>query len=151
MTHRRLTGRRTSTVRRLPLLVGAVAIVLLLAACGTGGESAPEAGARAVSPAAGSGAAAVTIQRFRFMPQRIEVAPGTTLTFTNQDEVLHTVTAGTPEDFRPQAFDGQLDGVGAGEATFELTLKEPGTYRFVCTRHPEVPGMTGTIVVQGEA
>lgn len=40
--------------------------------------------------------------------------------------------------------------MGPGDATFRLTLEEPGTYPFVCTRHLGVRGMSGTIVVRGE-
>lgn len=133
-------------------IAAAAALAVALAACGGGGGAggpAPGSPDRTAGPAA-TGAAdrpAVTIERFTFMPAEIEVAAGTTITFINTDEVLHTVTAGTPQDPQPGRFDGQLDGVGAGDASFELTLDEPGRYPYVCTRHLGVPGMSGTIVV----
>lgn len=141
----------------LRMSIPAAVLLVALAACGTGdGGTTPDGASTATAPRAASAAApspgaeapTVTIQRFTFMPERIEVRPGTTITFVNTDEVLHTVTAGTPDDVRAGGFDGQLDGVGAGDAEFALTLDEPGTYPYVCTRHLGVPGMSGTIVVR---
>lgn len=133
--------------------IAAVAVLAAaLAACsggdGTGGPAAgsPD-GMTGPSPTAAGGPATVAIERFTFMPGELEVEAGTTITFVNTDEVLHTVTAGTVEAQQPDRFDGQLDGVGPGDASFELTLDEPGTYPYVCTRHLGVPGMSGTIVV----
>ena len=54
--------------------------------------------ALALSP--GSAAAqprpGVTIQTFQFKPMPIEVPAGSKVTFTNQDDITHTVTSGTP-------------------------------------------------------
>lgn len=84
-------------------------------------------------------AAAVSIGDFAFQPDTIEVAAGATVTWTNEDGVPHTVTAGTP-DAVGDAFDEPVD---AGE-TAEVTLDEAGTYDYFCAIHPT---MTGQIVV----
>jgi len=48
--------------------------------------------------------AGVTVQGFKFRPDRLEIKPGTRVTWTNHDDIGHTVTSGTPE--RPdRAFD----------------------------------------------
>jgi len=94
--------------------------------------------ALALSP--GSAAAqprpGVTIQTFQFKPMPIEVPAGSKVTFTNQDDITHTVTSGTPES-RDGRFSHQLPGKGA-TATVELTL--PGVYPYFCERHRSMRG-----------
>jgi len=53
----------------------------------------------------------VTVQLFQFKPGQIEVKAGTRLTWTNQDDITHTVTSGTPEQ-RDGRFDQRLEGRG---------------------------------------
>ena len=95
-----------------------------------------EAGpAPSVAPAA-TASASVTIQDFAFGPGSISVAVGSTVTWTNQDSVSHTVTAD----------DGSFDsGRLAQGATFSRTFDTPGTYTYHCAIHPS---MTGTITVE---
>ena len=88
-----------------------------------------------------------------FGPKVIEAQVGETITWTNGDDVLHTVTSGLPQKqgvpgvskgkpSRPDgAFDGDLDGAGA---TFETTIDEPGTYPYFCEVHS---GMQGEVRV----
>src|SRR5258705_11705734 len=54
----------------------------------------------------------VTVQLFQFKPGQIEVKAGTRLTWTNQDDITHTVTSGTPQQ-RDGRFELLLDGPGA--------------------------------------
>jgi plastocyanin len=111
--------------------LGLSLLLLLAASCG------PRMG-RAQSP---QPPGSVTVELFQFRPPRLEVAAGEAVRWTNQDEVLHTVTAGDPE--RPMgAFDARLDGRGA---TFTYTFARPGTYRYFCARHTH---MRGEIVVR---
>jgi plastocyanin len=78
----------------------------------------------------------VAIQGFAFLPASIEVATGTTVTWTNGDAVGHTATAG----------DGSFDsGTLSPGATFAHTFDAVGTFTYGCAIHPN---MTGTIVVQ---
>ncbi|HVM11716.1 MAG TPA: plastocyanin/azurin family copper-binding protein [Actinomycetota bacterium] len=97
--------------------------------------------------------ATVTVTNFRYEPPTLEVPTGTTVTWVNQDEILHTVTSGTPEGAtvpgvsegaaaEPDGrFDEELDG---GGATVEVTLDERGTYTYFCAIHG---GMVGEIIV----
>jgi len=78
----------------------------------------------------------VTIQLFQFKPGQIEVKAGTRLTWTNQDDITHTVTSGTPEQ-RDGRFELPLDGRGA---TGIVQLEEPGTYPYFCSRHQSMRG-----------
>ena len=83
--------------------------------------------ATAPEPPAGGGAS-VTIANFAYVPPTLSVASGTTVTWTNGDNVQHTVTAddGT-------SFDSNL--LGKGQA-FQLTAPAPGTYAYHCAVHP---------------
>jgi plastocyanin len=71
-----------------------------------------------------------------FTAPKLEVAAGTTIEWTNQDEVPHTVTA---DD---KSFDsGAMEANGA----FRHTFDRAGTYPYTCTLHPF---MKGTVVVR---
>jgi len=81
-------------------------------------------------------AQSVTIQTFQFKPTPIEVPAGTRVSFTNQDDITHTITSGTPES--PDGkFSHRLEGKGAS-ATVDLT--KPGVYPYFCERHRSMRG-----------
>lgn len=81
---------------------------------------------------------AVMIGNFAFGPQSVTVAVGTTVTWTNRDDELHTVvSADDPKLFKS----GPLD---TGDH-FAFTFAKPGTYRYYCSIHPH---MVGTVVVK---
>lgn len=90
------------------------------------------------------------IQQFRYQPDPLEVDAGTTVVWTNTDEIFHSVTAGTPDNPMPGLFDGGTDGrddpPGGHPESFAFTVTEPGTYQYFCTRHPTA--MSGTLVVR---
>jgi len=88
------------------------------------------------SEGVGANQTAVTIKTFQFNPGRLEVKTGTKITWTNQDEIVHTVTSGTPET-RDGRFGSPLDGKGA---TTSVTFTEPGTYPYFCERHQSMQG-----------
>lgn len=118
-------------------LVLPVVLALAFAACGGSGDASP---ASIPEPGPGEGDQ-VLIKTFIFRPDPMTVSVGTTVTFTNLDDILHTVTAG--ERGAPTgAFDGQLDGI---DSTFTFTFDEPGTYAYHCSIHP---GMDAEIVVR---
>jgi len=80
--------------------------------------------------------AEVDIDQFTFTPQRITVKPGTTVTWTNDDDDSHTV-ASSSKLFKSKALD-------TGDK-FSFTFTTPGTYAYVCSVHPY---MTGAVVVE---
>ncbi len=137
------------------------ALSLLLGACG--GSTAPEAssgtgssGSSATTDEAGSGSASgteVVLQDFAFLPKKLEVAPGTTVLWTNKDDILHTVTSGIGQkqgipgvtkdkEAKP---DGTFDQEVELDDTFEFTFEKTGTYKYFCAIHP---GMTGVVTVE---
>jgi plastocyanin len=81
----------------------------------------------------------VGIGDFAFSPGTVQIRAGDTVTWTNSDSVAHTATA------RNGSFDtGLLEEGQSGRIRFTV----PGTYRYLCTPHPQ---MTGTIVVRAAA
>jgi plastocyanin len=78
----------------------------------------------------------VTLQLFQFNPMSLEVKAGTQVTWANQDDILHTVTSGSPEN-RDHRFEVPLDGKGAS-STFTFT--QVGTYPYFCDRHQSMRG-----------
>ena len=79
---------------------------------------------------------AVTIKTFQFRPTPLDVKAGAQVAWTNTDDILHTVTSGTPEN--PDGrFHSPLRGKGA---TFSMTFDQPGTYAYFCSRHQSMRG-----------
>ena len=120
-------GRRTKVVL-LPVLAA-----LAVAGTGCGGDDSD--GGEDASAAA----AEATIATFMFEPDPIEVEAGTAVTWTNEDDILHTVTAVKSGGV---TFDERLDGAGT---TAEVAFDEAGTYEYVCAVHD---GMEGSVVVR---
>lgn len=84
----------------------------------------------ALSPAADT---MVVIKLFQFQPGQLQVKLGTTVTWVNEDEILHTVTL----DDKARGFDTPLDGKGK---KFSFTFIQPGVYRYYCDRHEHMRG-----------
>jgi plastocyanin len=84
---------------------------------------------------------AVTVEGFAFRPRTLEIKAGEKVTWTNNDDVTHTVTSGTP-DQRTGDFNQALQGKGA---KFEVTFAKVGTFAYFCSRHNS---MRGEIVVK---
>jgi plastocyanin len=78
----------------------------------------------------------VTIKLFQYQPGRIEVIAGTTVTWMNEDEIFHTVTAAEPGT-KGGGFDATLDGKGK---SFSFTFSQPGIYTYYCERHEHMRG-----------
>ncbi len=119
---------RAAGVALLALLVG-----FLLAGCGGAGSPSDGGSSGGGSTASGT---EVTIAGFAFSPATLIVAVGDTVTWTNTDTAVHTVTAD----------DGSFDSGSLGTGgTFTHTFDTAGSYAYHCTIHP---GMTATIVVR---
>jgi plastocyanin len=88
----------------------------------------------------------VTIKNYTFLPHRLHVRVGTTVTWTNLDtNVGHTVTSGTSADTRRW----RSSGLFFGGQRFSVTFRRPGTYPYFCMPHFYNPAMHGVIVVGG--
>jgi plastocyanin len=78
-----------------------------------------------------------------FDPETINVSTGATVTWTNDDTTLHTVTSGSPESGAASGAEFDSSYLGAGK-TFEHTFASAGTFDYYCTLHPF---MVGKVVV----
>jgi amicyanin len=81
-------------------------------------------------------AAAVKIDNFSFAPQTLTIPIGTTVTWTNRDDIPHTAVS-TEGVFKSKVMDT--------DEKFSYTFTKAGTYPYYCTIHPK---MTGKVVVQ---
>jgi plastocyanin len=88
---------------------------------------------RAAPPPA---AAAVSIDNFTFKAPVLTVKPGTTVTWTNGDDIPHTVVS------KDGLFKSKVLDTGD---KFSFTFAKPGQFGYFCSIHPH---MTGTIVVK---
>ena len=77
----------------------------------------------------------VAIDNFRFSAPAITVPAGTTVTWTNRDDVPHNVVS-TDNAFKSPVLDT--------DQKFSHTFEAPGTFKYYCSLHPR---MTGQIVV----
>ena len=82
-------------------------------------------------------ASGVSIDNFTFTPQTLTVKAGTTVTWTNNDDIPHGIASDNNAFRRSKALD-------TGDK-FAFTFTTPGTYKYFCYVHPH---MTGTILVQ---
>ena len=80
--------------------------------------------------------AEVKIDNFSFGPATITVAVGTTVTWTNRDDIPHTVVS-DEKVFKSKVLDT--------DEKFSYTFTKPGTYGYFCSVHPK---MTGKVVVR---
>ncbi|WP_443749830.1 cupredoxin domain-containing protein [Asticcacaulis solisilvae] len=86
----------------------------------------------AASPVAAAPAAHtvnVDIKNFMFMPMTVTIAEGDTVTWTNRDQIPHTV-AEKNKLFRSAALD-------TGD-TYSHVFDKAGTYDYFCTLHPQM-------------
>ena len=126
-------------------------LALTLAACGDDDEDGGGGGGASTAtteqsdtgkskPAESAKTVTVDMKDIKYVPKDVTVKAGTTVKWTNSDEVPHTVT----KESGPGAeFDsGNIDGGGEFEHVFE----EPGKVDYVCTVHP---GQDGTVTVEG--
>ena len=78
----------------------------------------------------------VKIDNFSFGPGTLTVAVGTTVTWTNRDDIPHTVVS-TDGVFKSKVLDT--------DEKFSFTFSKAGTYPYFCSIHPK---MTGKVIAQ---
>ena len=82
--------------------------------------------------------AKVSIANFAFAPAEITIAPGESVSWTNDDGAPH----GLEYDDGAKGIDPLLPG-----ASFSRRFDQPGTYNYNCSIHPY---MTGRVVVRAQ-
>ncbi|MEV0337568.1 cupredoxin family copper-binding protein [Nocardia sp. NPDC050713] len=135
-----------SRAKSAPIVTAfAVAATLSLAGCGSD-ESAPEGNGTAQATSASGTptgerkAASVTVDvdDMKFSPENVTVGVGDTVRWKFSDKAPHSV----------QGIGDKAMGINSpifDNGEWSYTFTQPGTYRYLCTLHPE---MRGTVTVQ---
>ena len=116
------------TIYRFFRVLVSVVALCALAACGGGTPDAANEPAGGDSAAGGS--ESVTINDNTFSPGDISVTAGSTVTWTSNDSVPHTVT------FDDDAVTDS-DELNEGD-THEVTFDQAGEYSYTCAIHPDM-------------
>lgn len=80
--------------------------------------------------------AQIKIDNFTFAPPTITVAAGTSVKWTNHDDIPHNIVS-DDKSFKSKVLDTNDE--------FSYTFTKPGTYSYFCSIHPK---MTGKVIVQ---
>ena len=121
---------------RIRHVVPFIALVALLAFVGAGCSSSSSSTNSSTNTASATTSSdAVSIQNFAYNPTDLTVAVGTTVTWTNNDSVSHTVIGDNG---------GPDSGTIAPGGTYHYTFTTAGTYSYHCAIHPS---MTGSVTV----
>jgi plastocyanin len=109
----------------------AAALVLGMGAFGTGRKGVTRAQQKASTME-------VKVDNFSFGPVTLTVPVGTTVMWTNRDDIPHTiVSTDDPKAFKSKVLDT--------DEKFSFTFSKPGTYPYFCSIHPK---MIGKVIVQ---
>ena len=82
----------------------------------------------------------VKIDNFTFNPQRLTVKVGTTVIWTNEDDIPHTVAASN-KSFKSKVLDT--------DQKFSFTFTTAGDFEYFCSLHPHITGMIVVEAVTG--
>jgi len=123
-------------VNRLLIVLG-LALVVCTAIVFIAHDGQPTGAAAQPASGAAKSTGAVPIKDFLFEPEAIEVAVGAKITFTNEDDAPHTATSDDSG-----VFDTGTLTKGESKA---VTVKQAGTFAYLCTIHPF---MKGTVTVR---
>jgi len=122
-------------VRKALLLIAGLAMLaslaLAISACGDDKTTTTSA-----TPSPTEKSQVIDISGNKFNPAEVTVDVGTTVTWSNNDSVTHTV----------KGANGAINsGDLASGQNFGYTFNEPGTFEYACTIHPD---MKGTVTVK---
>ena len=130
----------------LSLRLTAISAILVFAtACGGDSSSSPASPSPTPSPTPTPGVpsssiaipvGAESLANRAYMPDELNVAVGTTVTWMNTDSISHTSTSNAA---------GWNSGIVAPGGQFSFAFQTAGTFPYHCTIHP---GMVGTVVVR---
>jgi plastocyanin len=125
--------KRRKSMRRSVFIAGLVAaLVLGIGVFGTGRKGSVTSAQEKMSTME------VKIDNFSFGPADVTVPVGTTVTWTNRDDIPHTVVStDDSKTFKSKVLDT--------DEKFSFTFSKVGTYPYFCSIHPK---MTGKVIVQ---
>ena len=80
---------------------------------------------------------AISIDNFTFKPQTLTVKAGTTVTWTNKDDIPHGIASASGAFAKSKALDT--------DDSFSFTFTTAGTFDYFCSLHPH---MVGKVIVK---
>ena len=101
-------------------------------------EETSESMALTISIPKGVGASGCETTLECYLPYEVTVAAGTTITWINDDSVVHTVTSGKTTEGTTGLFDSSIFSSGK---SFKYTFTNAGTYDYFCNVHPWMAGI----------
>ncbi len=104
--------------------------------CGSDGNPASSSGDN-TNPPSDTFTGTIVISGSSFSPSTVTVSVGTTVTWRNDDVIVHTVTSDTGTELASSL-------LGQGD-TYSHRFTTAGTYPYHCTQHPV---MRGTVIVE---
>jgi plastocyanin len=87
-----------------------------------------------VMPAAAGETAEVVMEKMEFVPPKLKIKPGTTVTWVNREKRTNHSVLFEQENML------ESDRLFPGE-TYQRTFDKPGTYPYRCGPHPEMVGV----------
>ncbi len=135
-------------MKRIGLISIAIAVSLVLSSCsmhlglskllkgGSSSNGTPAASSSSAPKVSGTPVSAISIKGGKYRPKNVTIKVGSTLTWTNNDDVPETVTSDTPGLFDS----GQI----APNATWSYTFTKAGVFPYHCTGKT---GAYGTVTV----
>jgi plastocyanin len=135
--------------RALLAVVILVALAAFVAACG-GSSSANTT--TPTTPAATTGgtatASVVAIQNFTFTPKTLTVAPGTKVTWTNNDSTPHNIISTVSISLNSATTSTFTSGNLSQGQTFSFTFTKKGVYFYECSIHKALAAMHAEVIVK---
>jgi plastocyanin len=135
--------------RALLAVVALLALTAFVAACG-GSSSANTT--TPTTPAATTGgtatASAVAIQNFTFTPKTLTVAPGTKVTWTNNDSTPHNIISTVSISLNSATTSTFTSGNLSQGQTFSFTFTKKGVYFYECSIHKALAAMHAEVIVK---
>ncbi len=116
-----------------------VILLMILPGCSfsspsTNSNDAPSSTPSATDTKPGTGTQSISISSFAFSPKELTINKGDTVTWTNEDSVVHNVVGGI--------FNSK--DLTKGQS-FSYVFTETGSFDYLCTYHPS---MKGKIIVK---
>jgi plastocyanin len=119
---------------RRSVSIAALAVIVALGAAGLGVGPKHSIAHAQDKPSS----AEVKVDNFSFGPASLTVAVGTTVIWTNRDDIPHTVVStDDAKTFKSKVLDT--------DEKFSFAFTKAGTYPYFCSIHPK---MTGKVIVQ---
>jgi nitrite reductase (NO-forming) len=84
---------------------------------------------------------AATLGNKSYSPNILTIKPGNTVTWTNMDDNMHTVTSGKPNTVNAgELFDSGLTALIMPSKSFSHKFMHPGEFPYFCRVHPTMTG-----------